>query len=155
MIKRMKNAIIGIFVVAIMLVSVIVSLPLYSEAATQKLVWVGDGVKSNKSIYGGYDHFTFTYTLKNTTSNDVKFTVTYLLYDTYDDPDRLVRKDSGTHTVGAGEIFAWNRFYWEAPNSGFPFYTPTGWKEHVYKTVVKIEYMGGALEDCCYHRVEY
>ena len=155
----MKKAIMGIFVVAIMLASILVAIvPMSSSSADTMDVtldsaaagsspivrWVGQGVWSNKSTYGKYDDLTGYYSIKNTGSSKVKYIRSYRLYDTYDEPDRLVRTMSKDVSIGAGVTHR-GKFRWDNPWSG--------WKEHEYKTVVSIVYMGGGLEKSCYHRV--
>jgi hypothetical protein len=117
-----------------------------AAAGSSRFVWVGQGVWSDKSTYGKYDDLTGHYSIKNTGSSKVKYIRSFRLYDTYDEPDRLVRTMSEDDSLGAGETHTGN-FWWNAPWDG--------WKEHKYKTVLRIEYMGGALEKSCYHRVVY
>jgi len=129
----MKKAIIGIFVVAIILLS---SLSIASGYYA-KLEWETYPT-ADKSTYGRYNDLTFHFTIKNTGSSKTQYIVDAWLYDTYDGKlvDSWSSEGKKGYTLNAGESEGWG-FKWACPSGG--------WKEHEYRTKIDIDYMGGNL----------
>lgn len=128
----MKNVIIGIFLVAIMLLSSLSVVSGYNA----KIEW-STYPTADKPTYGRYENLTFHYAIKNTGSSRTQYVVDARLYDTYD--GKLV--DSWTlegiiYTLNPGESKTWN-LQWNIPIRG--------WKEHEYRAELVIHYMGGKL----------